>query len=161
MAESGALTSLTDKGVLPTKPVRKEPRQWRRKTNGKHGEGGDFVWMIIAALKRSCMSLAKNSLCDAGGASPVCLTSVQGQIKFDAAFCCLSLSLSPPLSLSLSLTFFIFLSCSSYVLSPSLSRSLTLSLSYTQTHTHSLSLSESLCFSYDIWQSCECTYLLM
>lgn len=77
------------------------------------------------------MCLFPNKRSDAGGASPVCLASVRGQIRSDAACCCLSIqpescSLSDIVSFSVSL-----FQCSysfSRTLSPTVHRALLLSL---------------------------------
>lgn len=88
MCESGALTSLTDKVALPTETERKQ----RDSGRGRRAAG--------VAKRRFCINdhqhwrapvhLFPNKQCDAGGASLVCLASVRGQTRSDAACCCLS-----------------------------------------------------------------------
>lgn len=132
MAERGALTSLADKGVLPTEPGRREQRQWRRQMGSATKREILSGWLSQHWRDPACPW--PKTLCDAGGASPVCLTSVQGQIRTDAERRCLSLSLSPPFSLCL-WHFFIFLSCFSYVLPLPPSHILWLSLFLAHRHT--------------------------
>lgn len=106
-----------------------------------------FVLTIIAALKSFCVFFSQQ--CYAGGASPVCLASMQEQIKSDTACCCLSTepqirSLSDIVSFSVPL-----LQCS-YSFSCALIVSHCAALSFS----HSALLSLSLCLSNDIWQRC-------
>lgn len=136
MAESGALTSLTDKGVLPTKPVRKEPRQWRKEDKWEARRRGRFclddnrsIEEILHVLGQKLTMWRRRSI--------ACLSHIC--TRADQIWrCILSVSLSSSLTLTLSFSNIFYFSVLFFLCSLSLPLTLSHSLSFLHTDTHSL-----------------------